>query len=142
VASSRLMEFVPSTVSCVFARREFQYFVVPLSVFGEAPERVICEVKEKHTFKEYMRKLLSSKAGGTFNLECPDFTYVVRKDAVEIVFKMKPGIYLVVNFTRVEGSRGILFAGWGNYWKRLTNEEKQLPKVAKTCPVLYGTAVG
>lgn len=89
-----------------------------------------------------MRKLLSSKAGGTFNLECPDFTYVVRKDAVEIVFKMKPGIYLVVNFTRVEGSRGILFAGWGNYWKRLTNEEKQLPKVAKTCPVLYELLLG
>ena len=37
------MEFVPHAVSCVFARREFQYFVVPLSVFGEAPERVICE---------------------------------------------------------------------------------------------------
>lgn len=43
MASSRLMEFVPHAVSCVFARRELQYFVVPLSVFGEAPERVICE---------------------------------------------------------------------------------------------------
>lgn len=43
VASSRLMEFVPSDVSCVLARRKFQYFVVPLRVFGEAPERVICE---------------------------------------------------------------------------------------------------
>lgn len=109
---------------CVLARKIFQYFVVTLKVFGEAPERVICEVKEKHTLNKYMRKLLSSKAGGTFNLECPDYTYIVRKDAVEIVFKMKRGIYLVVNLTRVNGSRGMLFAGWGNYWKRLTNEEK------------------
>lgn len=43
MASSRLMEFVPPDVSCVLARRKFQYFVVPLRVFGEAPERVICE---------------------------------------------------------------------------------------------------
>ena len=32
VASSRLVEFVPSTVSYVFVRRKFQYFVVPLKV--------------------------------------------------------------------------------------------------------------
>lgn len=127
---------------CVLSRKIFQYFVVTLKVFGEAPERVICEVKEKHTLNKYMRKLLSSKAGGTFNLECPDYTYIVRKDAVEIVFKMKRGIYLVVNLTRVNGSRGMLFAGWGNYWKRLTNEEKQLPMVAKTCPVLCELLMG
>lgn len=43
MASSRLMEFGSHIVSCVLARRKFQYFVVPLGVFGEAPERVICE---------------------------------------------------------------------------------------------------
>lgn len=43
VASSRLMELVYPNVSCVLTRRKFQYFVVPLKVFGEAPERVICE---------------------------------------------------------------------------------------------------
>lgn len=37
-----------------------------------------------------MKKLLTSKAGATFNLECPDFTFVVRKDVVEIVFKVRP----------------------------------------------------
>ena len=37
-----------------------------------------------------MKKLLTSKAGVTFNLECPDFTFVVRKDVVEIVFKVRP----------------------------------------------------
>lgn len=42
MASSRLMEFVPHTVCRVLARRKFKYFVVPLRVFWEAPERVIC----------------------------------------------------------------------------------------------------
>lgn len=36
----------------------------------------------------------------------------------------------------------MLFAGWGNYWNRLTSEEKQLPKVAKTCPVLCELLMG
>lgn len=43
VASSRLIEFVPHTICRVLARRKFKYFVVPLRVFWEAPERVICE---------------------------------------------------------------------------------------------------
>ena len=38
----------------------------------------------------FRSKLLSPKAGATFNLECPDFTFVVRKDVVEIVFKVRP----------------------------------------------------
>ena len=37
-----------------------------------------------------MKKLLTPKAGATVNLECPDFTFVVRKDVVEIVFKVRP----------------------------------------------------
>lgn len=43
MASSRLMEFVPHAVSCVLVCGKFQYFVVPLRVFWEASERVICE---------------------------------------------------------------------------------------------------
>ena len=89
-----------------------------------------------------MRKMLQSKAGGTFCMDCPDFTYVVRKDVVEIVFKVKPGVYLVVNFARVEGSRGMLFVGWGRFWDRLTNEKLQMPRIQKCCPVLYGIMTG
>lgn len=29
-----------------------------------------------------MRKMLSTKAGATFSLDCPEFTYDVRKDVV------------------------------------------------------------
>ncbi|MGN1220022.1 MAG: hypothetical protein ACI4TU_03690 [Candidatus Cryptobacteroides sp.] len=89
-----------------------------------------------------MKKLLTSRAGATFNLECPDFTYVIRKDVIEIVFKVKSGVFIVINFARVDSSRGMMFAGWGNYWNRLTNLEKQLPQVAKTCPVLYDLLTG
>lgn len=52
------------------------------------------------------------KAGATFNLECPDLTYVVRKDVVEIVFKVRPGIFIIINFARVNENHGMLFAGW------------------------------
>ena len=48
---------------------------------------VILTVNE---LQKYMKKLLTSKAGATFNLECPDFTVVVPKDVVEIVFKVRP----------------------------------------------------
>ena len=89
-----------------------------------------------------MRKMLTTKAGATFNLECPGFTYAVRKDVVEIIYKVKPGVYLVVNFARVDAQRGMLFVGWGNFWSRMTNEKLQLPKIEKCCPVLYELLTG
>ena len=89
-----------------------------------------------------MRKVLTTKAGATFNLECPDFTYAVRKDVIEIIFKIKPGIFIVINFARIDATRGMMFAGWGNYWNRLANPERQMPQVAKTCPTLYAVLTG
>ena len=82
-----------------------------------------------------MRKMLSTKAGATFSLDCPQYTIAVRKDVVEIIFKVKPGVYLVVNLSRVDATRGMLFVNWGSYWNRLTNEKLQLPKLEKCCPV-------
>ena len=40
-----------------------------------------------------MRKMLSTKAGATFSLDCPQYTIAVRKDVAEIIFKVKPGVY-------------------------------------------------
>ena len=87
-----------------------------------------------------MRKMLSAKAGATFSMDCPEFTYAVRKDVVEIIYKVKPGVYLVVNFARVDATRGMLFVNWGRFWDRMTNERLQLPKVEKCCPVLMRCA--
>lgn len=89
-----------------------------------------------------MRKMLSAKAGATFSMDCPEFTYAVRKDVVEIIYKVKPGVYLVVNFARVDATRGMLFVNWGRFWDRMTNERLQLPKVEKCCPVLYEVLTG
>ena len=89
-----------------------------------------------------MRKMLSTKAGATFSLDCPQYTIAVRKDVVEIIFKVKPGVYLVVNLSRVDATRGMLFVNWGSYWNRLTNEKLQLPKLEKCCPVLYEILTG
>ena len=63
VASSRLMEFVPHTVCRVLTRRKFQYFVVPLRVFWEAPERVVCEVKVIKHIKGIYEKVTVVKSG-------------------------------------------------------------------------------
>lgn len=68
-----------------------------------------------------MRRILPTKAGATFNQECPDLTYAIRKVVIEIIYKIKPGVYMVVNFARIDAEKGMLFVGWGNFWSRMTN---------------------
>ena len=89
-----------------------------------------------------MRKMLSTKAGATFSLDSPELTFAVRKDVVEIIYKVKPGVYMVVNFARVDATRGMLFVNWGRFWNRMTNEKLQLPKVEKCCPLLFELLTG
>ena len=86
--------------------------------------------------------MLSTKAGATFSLDSPELTFAVRKDVVEIIYKVKPGVYMVVNFARVDATRGMLFVNWGRFWNRMTNEKLQLPKVEKCCPVLFELLTG
>ena len=86
--------------------------------------------------------MLSTKSGATFNLETPNMTFAVRKDVIEIVYKVKPGIFLIVNVTRVDAERGMLFVNWGNYFRLLSNEKAQMPKLLKHCPTLYEILVG
>ena len=86
--------------------------------------------------------MFSTKAGATFSLDCPEFTYAVRKDVVEIIYKVKPGVYLVVNLARVDATHGMLFVNWGRFWNRMTNDKLQMPKVEKCCPVLYELLTG
>lgn len=59
MASSHLVEFVPSTVSYVFVRGKFQYFVVPLKVI------VSC------------RRILRSRIGSQDLMISGNRTYVV-----------------------------------------------------------------
>lgn len=87
-------------------------------------------------------KVLSSKAGATFHQESPNVTFAVHKEHIEIVYKIKAGVYMIINFSRVDSENAVLFADWGNYWKRLSNEKAQIPKIKKCCPTLYKALVG
>lgn len=42
-----------------------------------------------------MRKMLFNRAEVMFSLDCPEFTYEVRKDVVESIYKVKSGMYLL-----------------------------------------------
>lgn len=89
-----------------------------------------------------MRRMLSTKSGATFNLEAPNMTFAVRKDVIEIVYKVKPGVFQIVNLSRIDVDRGMLFMNWGDYFRRLSNEKAQMPKLQKHCPTLYDILVG
>ena len=54
-----------------------------------------------------MRKLLDTKAGATFFEEMPNPTLCARKECIEFIFKLKPGIYVIINMTRGTGGNGI-----------------------------------
>ena len=86
--------------------------------------------------------MLSTKSGATFNLEAPNMTFAVRKDVIEIVYKVKPGVFQIVNLSRIDAGRGMLFVNWGDYFRRLSNEKAQMPKLQKHCPTLYDILVG
>ena len=40
-----------------------------------------------------MRRMLSTKAGATFSYDCPQFTYAVRKNLVEIISYIPASIH-------------------------------------------------
>ena len=85
---------------------------------------------------------MSTKSSATFNLEAPNMTFAVRKDVIEIVYKVKPGVFQIVNLSRIDAGRGMLFMNWGDYFRRLSNEKAQMPKLQKHCPTLYEILVG
>ena len=85
---------------------------------------------------------MSTKSGATFNHEAPNMTFAVRKDVIEIVYKVKPGVFQIVNLSRIDAGRGMLFMNWGDYFRRLSNEKAQMPKLQKHCPTLYDILVG
>lgn len=84
-----------------------------------------------------MRKFFSDKAGATFNQEMPTFTYAVRKNCVELIFKLNRGCYAILNLQRAPKDKLILTANWHHYFNRIQNPAVQYPKIKKCCPKLY-----
>ena len=56
-----------------------------------------------------MRKFLSSTAGASFNQELPTQTVCVRKDCVELIYKVKPSVYVIVSLLHVGDNEAMLF---------------------------------
>ena len=54
-----------------------------------------------------MRKFLSSTAGATFNQKLATQTLCVRKDCVELIYKVKPSVYVIVSLHYVGDSEVI-----------------------------------
>lgn len=56
-----------------------------------------------------MRKLLDTKAGATFHEETPAITMAVKKDCIELIYKIMPGVFMIVNLLRTKGDEVLLF---------------------------------
>lgn len=89
-----------------------------------------------------MRKFLSSTAGATFHEETPTFTINVRKEAIELIYKLAPSWYVIVNAVRMTKDEILLFCEWGHFFDRMKNLSVQMPRIEKNCPTLYGILKG
>ena len=89
-----------------------------------------------------MRKVLSSTAGATFHEETPTFTINIKKEMIELIYKLAPSWYVIVNVFHASEKELMLCCEWGHYFDRLKNPAVQMPKIEKNCPTLYGILVG
>ena len=89
-----------------------------------------------------MRKFLSSTAGASFDQELPTQKVCVRKDCVELIYKVKPSVYVIVSMLHVGDGEAMLFVNWARYFDRLQNPQVQMPRIEKHCPTLYAVMTG
>ena len=64
-------------------------------------------------------------------------TFLVQKDCVDIIFKIKKGVYLTVSVYSLSESRLLLACSWDGFWNRLKqmrNRKDVLKRLGKTCP--------
>ena len=89
-----------------------------------------------------MRKVLSTTAGATFHNETTYMTFCVRKDYIEMIFKVDRGVYIIINIAHVTPEKVVLFTNWGTYFDCLQNLPVQMPRIKATCPTLYAVLTG
>lgn len=68
-------------------------------------------------------------------------TFLVHKDCVDIVFKVKRGVYLIVSVYSLSGDRLLLACLWDGFWNRLrymNNRKDVISRLEKTCPLTSG----
>ena len=47
-----------------------------------------------------MRKIFDSKAGATFHETFSKITMCVKKECIELIYKLEPGMFIIVNMVR------------------------------------------
>lgn len=65
-------------------------------------------------------------------------TFLVRKEFVDIIFKIKRGVYLTVSVCALSDNRLLLVCSWGEFWNRLKkmrNREDVLAQLRMACPL-------
>lgn len=65
-------------------------------------------------------------------------TFLVQSDCVDIIFKIKRGVYLTVSVYSLSDNRLLLACSWGNFWNRLDkmkNREDVLVCLKRSCPL-------
>ena len=68
-------------------------------------------------------------------------TFLVQKDCVDIIFKVKRGVYLIVSVYSLSGDRLLLACLWDGFWNRLrymNNRKDVISRLEKTCPLTSG----
>lgn len=67
-------------------------------------------------------------------------TFLVQKDCIDIIFKIKRGVYLTVSVYSLSDNRLLLACSWGKFWNRLDkmkNREVVLVRLKRSCPLAY-----
>ncbi len=65
-------------------------------------------------------------------------TFLVQKDCMDIIFKIKKGVYLTVSVSSLSEGRLLLACDWGVFWNRLKvmrNRKDVLSRLQKECPL-------
>lgn len=67
-------------------------------------------------------------------------TFLVQKECVDIIFKIKKGVYLTVSVLALDEGRFLLACSWEGFWnrlKRMGNLKDVLLRLRKTCPLTF-----
>lgn len=89
-----------------------------------------------------IRTFLTTQAGATFHETSPRFTMAVRKETVEVIYRMDRGRYVVIHLFHSDFDRVVMLAHWGHYFLRFSNPTVQLPRLRQTCPTLAAVLEG
>lgn len=85
-----------------------------------------------------MTQFISKRTSAQF-YNNSQMTFLVRKECVDIIFKIKRGVYLTISVYSLSDSRLLLACSWGNFWNRfklMKNRDDVLVRLKKVCPLV------